>query len=470
MGSTFNANNRFLILTGSQDGSGDYYTGSAFTKPMSQVAMMVTSSGQLWLKGPSITLADIADINGTRNVRGPIFSIMHSINKMIQWPDIYPNLRRDAENLISSPFGNGLYPFTSTFESGVAGAFPLIPLGSPVIAFGPTSVSNKGSLPMLKDTDLADNNNYFKFDYSQSFVTMYQDYDIPFLIEKGDEIRVTYDVPVDIESEFRNIKRVSQDFTVDGFYLPAPVVFTKARTIPSVGAGSSFSFTLETGSYYPYRPQDLAERFNEMYASGSLVYFVNNNGNQNLSLMASASIYSEMDPNVEPLTLNLSNWSFPFGGGSSFNYTVWTNGFLIDSSSQGAEHCNALISCSVKVQSGSVSTIVEEGAGYDTGDYAPLDSGFLYDRIKVHPNPVNLREKIPSGQIYSFTLRKRKNVDNRVVLRMNSPTGSKGVQTLSDNGFLIPEELNDVQKDNVQQVITNLRLKNAFPTKNSEGK
>ena len=52
---------------------------------------------------------------------------------------------------------------------------------------------------------------------------------------------------------------------------------------------------------------------------------------------------------------------------------------------------------------------------------------------------------------------------------MESPSGSRGILTPSPGGFLIPNELTEQQKENVQSIITKLRLRNAFPDEDNGG-
>ena len=94
--------------------------------------------------------------------------------------------------------------------------------------------------------------------------------------------------------------------------------------------------------------------------------------------------------------------------------------------------------------------------------FAPLDPGFLFDRLVVTPNPNDLENKIPEGKIYAMTLRKRVEADDRVILNANQPSGSAGALTLSGDGYLIPNDLTEVQQRNVQKIINKLKSENVF--------
>ena len=91
-----------------------------------------------------------------------------------------------------------------------------------------------------------------------------------------------------------------------------------------------------------------------------------------------------------------------------------------------------------------------------------LDPGYFFDRVVVTPNPTELENKIPTGRIYALTLRKRVEADDRVVLNVNQPSGSQGALTLSGDGYLVPDDLTDIQQRNVQKIINKLKSENVF--------
>ena len=79
----------------------------------------------------------------------------------------------------------------------------------------------------------------------------------------------------------------------------------------------------------------------------------------------------------------------------------------------------------------------------------------MFDKIEVTPDPSSLN--IPEGKIKAFTVIKRKEIDN--IMYAQTPN----IIPLTDNdGFLIPEDLTKIQKDNVQVIIDELNRKNAL--------
>ena len=85
-----------------------------------------------------------------------------------------------------------------------------------------------------------------------------------------------------------------------------------------------------------------------------------------------------------------------------------------------------------------------------------------FDRINVTPNPELTRPPIPQGKINNVQITRRVNADDRVILFQNSPPNSKGATTPSGPGFIIPNDLTNVQKLNVESLISLLNEKNTF--------
>jgi len=92
--------------------------------------------------------------------------------------------------------------------------------------------------------------------------------------------------------------------------------------------------------------------------------------------------------------------------------------------------------------------------------FVTVNSGSIYDKIYVSPNPANF--DIANGEIYQFTVRRRVNADDRVIVYQTPPTGSEGIKTITPSGYLIPDDFTAQQKRNVQTIINQLSAKNAF--------
>ena len=89
-------------------------------------------------------------------------------------------------------------------------------------------------------------------------------------------------------------------------------------------------------------------------------------------------------------------------------------------------------------------------------------SGSDYSRLLVEPDPSTLENPIPKGEIYNFTVRRRVNADDRVIVYQTPPKNSLGNNTLSSEGYLIPNDFTPQQKRNALTLISQLKNANAF--------
>jgi hypothetical protein len=84
--------------------------------------------------------------------------------------------------------------------------------------------------------------------------------------------------------------------------------------------------------------------------------------------------------------------------------------------------------------------------------------------LKTDRNPAIVLEGLPGGAITKFTLRRQVENDEKVMIKNTPETlGSNGFLTQTGGGFLIPNDLSDIQKENALNTINQLRSKNAFP-------
>ena len=142
----------------------------------STLPFMVTSSGALILKGSNrkITFTDSSIANGDVRYEGPGLCLLHSLNIS----------SRDSQTNLIDPN---------------AGFYPL----EPPVAY-----------PQNTTWDPLDPNNYFNFDIENSNMETYQDYELPFIIERGDEIRVSYEGQNSKYTQFQDLKTIT--FRVHG--------------------------------------------------------------------------------------------------------------------------------------------------------------------------------------------------------------------------------------------------------------
>ena len=51
------------------------------------------------------------------------------------------------------------------------------------------------------------------------------------------------------------------------------------------------------------------------------------------------------------------------------------------------------------------------------------DPGYIYDRLRVVPDPKTLKKPIPGGAIKNYTIFRRVNADDRVIVEITPPKG-----------------------------------------------
>ena len=90
------------------------------------------------------------------------------------------------------------------------------------------------------------------------------------------------------------------------------------------------------------------------------------------------------------------------------------------------------------------------------------DPAYNYTMLEVTPDPATLKDQIPNGIIHGYTIKKRIPADDRVVVNLQQPSGSRGQITPSGDGYLIPNDLTEIQQGNVQKLINKLKSENVF--------
>ncbi len=268
------------------------------------VCYLRTGSGELNLAGGFVAMRQTlgyTDFGGTplnawAFISGPSLAVIDSMNKAIK---AKRNCFADVSggSFVPNPLSLG-YPASSSFDSN-------------------------------------DLNNYTRFQVSQSLSGSYEDFDIPFTVEKGDEIRVTY-------------RQVSGSLTYN-----------------------TSSFNIQT-----YLTQDFTVVGN---------------------------------PVTSPSTVMTG--SGVVNGAIRFDFSI---------------------------------------------------SGSDYSRLLVEPDPETLEDPIPKGEIYNFTVRRRVQADDRVIVFQSPPKNSIGNNTLSGEGYLIPNDFTPQQKRNALTLISQLKNANTF--------
>ena len=475
------------LLTGSIGGAGVWAPGyvdlptslsqsSAFTQTFSTqsaVAMAFTASsnystnrgfGLLQLQGPPADIefplpVEIYNL-GAENlfkIVGPTVSTLNSINTVLNMGVLNSSSVYDGPNPTST-----MTLVTTTFPSsintgsywGCSSVFSSL-LPNKNIA-GSTSGAGRYAFPIINDIN--DPNNYYTYNFSGSKLGVYpQPVDTKLLIEKGDEIRISYISPTVLAKSTANPPVITQDFTVIDYELPPPLLISDSNdfvgntTLTFSGLATSASFQGQGSPINPYSVDEVYRRFQQAIENET-VFFAANNNNKTQATIGYGIISSVTKTSTSVTVTCLAiDWNSPTTTTSS-KWLFGTNSQLIRTGT---------IPPTADDLFWRYGPILSNTAASDPYNN-PLDPAFIYDRVIVHPDPSTLALKVPKGSIYNMTIRKRVSTDDRVVLNQISPSGSKGSITPSGDGYIIPNDLSAVQRRNVNELIIKLKSNNAF--------
>ncbi len=112
-------------------------------------------------------------------------------------------------------------------------------------------------------------------------------------------------------------------------------------------------------------------------------------------------------------------------------------------------------------------------SGSETGfhNYEKGEVGFIAPTfVQVSPNPLETLIGLPGGEVTKMTIRRQIESDDKVMLKnVTPPSGSRGIETISGQGFLIPNDFSPQQKLNALNIINQLKGINAFNKPNEPG-
>tara|TARA_R110000822_G_scaffold90902_2_gene209901 strand:- start:3684 stop:5918 length:2235 start_codon:yes stop_codon:yes gene_type:complete len=142
---------------------------------------------------------------------------------------------------------------------------------------------------------------------------------------------------------------------------------------------------------------------------------------------------------------------------------VWnTQTFTVTSAEGNTDYENGIYPWHV---SSSIFTVMGVEQGSPPFQTFPVtESSRNYDKLMVYPDPSQLDPPITSGSFSNFTIRKRVNADDRVIIYQSPPSSSEGVETISGEGYLIPNDLTPQQKRNTLTLINQLNSLGAYNT------
>ena len=319
---------------------------------------------------------------------------------------------------------------------------------------------------ILEDINPALPENYFQWASSASGCPSYEDNQLPYLIERGDVIRVegVKSIVSTVTSNLTSSIKFTEDFTVEDiedFYYSSsqfsavdgtcitgtsplnanvsPVstlignnfgvnnITPSTATSPSGGTGMSFQVTpaFAKGNGYELNPSSFVVN---LIGTGYEV------GMQ--------------------ITITAAEINFAFGSTISTNIVITLDSSMVNTGGFSNPWTGQL---ELNPGCGAIS------AAYDT--YPRGEVAFsLPTFIKTDRNPSEVLLGLTGGSISKFTIRRQIENEQKVLLK-NIPTSqnSQGFLSQTGGGYLIPKDLSEIQKENALNIINQLRQKNAFP-------
>ena len=460
--------------------------------------------GLLYLQGMSINPENLYQYNFVSdqaprnyNVSAPHLQLINTINTNIDIGDISYSTSQNPylfpDGTINSMITNSCAQW-SPQEIGNFGTFPFTVSTFVKDPVGSIGLRQGGGLPSfstnpLKSIARKGIQNYFTYNYSMSALTEYPQKSLPIMIERGDVIRVTYAYPLLTITESANTLKtneiVTQDFQVLGYEQAPPALqFSKPTTYtgttPYLGWGSNNTQTPPDNHFQAlaqnlpptgmFSPDNLKERFDLLATNGQKVIGVAKAGSGNWADMFSGSI---IDCVVETRWGELSGSSTTVATTGSIKVTFAGEKSIVGSA---ANHPVFIFTVQevLRTTMGGKTGTYQEPLGNtvpsslgmftveDSSTYNPTDPGFIFDTLKVTPDPSKLQKPIPNGSIMAATFIKRQDNDTKVIVDITQPPESIGALTPSGDGYLIPDDLTEIQKDNVQKIINVLKSQNSF--------
>ena len=164
--------------------------------------------------------------------------------------------------------------------------------------------------------------------------------------------------------------------------------------------------------------------------------------------------------------MNIQQYLTP-GNGVPAATMTGTLTITLDNTSLGNEGFNNDFTVGVDVNAsveGTPGATVPSGSQVGYHLYEKGEVAFTADTfIQVSPDPNITLNGLLLGEVKKFTVRRQLEADDKVMLKnIPPPSGSKGIETPSGQGFLIPNDFSEVQKSNALNIINQLKAKNAF--------
>tara|TARA_R110002049_G_scaffold15382_2_gene62965 strand:- start:37 stop:1824 length:1788 start_codon:yes stop_codon:yes gene_type:complete len=333
----------------------------------------------------------------------------------------------------------------------------------------PTSPVSQSQIWVKSGLDPQDTDNYYSWYPSGSNCVNYADYQQPFLINRGDVIRVEGLREIFIaNSQPSQSLAFNKEFTVLGVQnfcnSASSTTTTGGAFIENSAASFAQTPVVQNNGISVTFPFNSVEATNDAFqTSGAGI-----SGSITLTSFATSKFFTIINTGF-----------FTTGGSSGYaaGDTITISQATLNASAFGT---NAGSSAIITLNS----TNIESGAGFGaTGFTLKVDGGCWSSTtqykqqpqgaiqvitptfLEVTPDPIVALDGLQGGAITKYTVRREIEQDDRVMIRgVQAPSGSKGTETQSGGGYIIPNDLSLQQKSNAVNIINQLRAKNAFPT------
>ena len=334
----------------------------------------------------------------------------------------------------------------------------------------PSTPVSQSQLWVKSGLDPKDSDNYYSWYPSGSNCLNYADYQEPFLINRGDVIRVEGLREIFVaNSEPSQSIQFTKDFTVLGVQN-----FCNSASSTTVTSGAFINNSAGVISAVPTVANVTSIVFNQGNGTDAGTFATNGSGTGGtLTLVSTAT--SKFFTNITGASFQTTTST-----GYAVGDTITVSNAVLNAAGFGSTVGSVSITLT--------SVNVESGAGFGGsgftlkgGDACWSSAAGRYNQqpqgaiqtitptfLEVTPNPLTALNGLDGGAITKFTVRREVEQDNRVMIRnITAPSGSKGTRTQSGGGYIIPNDLTLQQKENAVNIINQLRAKNAFPGNNN---
>lgn len=364
-----------------------------------------------------------------------------------------------------------------------------LPIASDPAGF--CSVTSESRVFIKDGLDPTDPANYWEWQPSSSDAPFFEDVNEPFLINRGDVLRVEglKVIPSSLAEQSQSVKFVEdftvqeiQDYTYTGSdYNPAggsTIISSSINTVSPFSVPSNFF----QGDGYPVGGTGFSgQTITFSQANGDFNY--NGSAGTGLEIQVTSFVAESRDAASNFVLLNnsfvVANATNATTQGayvagetititaaqiqSKFGFTTNSNNVVLTLGANNVAPANGYPNNFTVQTQYNVPGCTPNYVAYSTFDQGQMALS-LKSFINVTPNPAVVLNGLDGGAITKFTIRRQLENEQKIVVKdIAPPSGSQGALSQTRGGFLLPNDLSEKQKSNALNIINELRAKNAFP-------